>query len=123
MFNQNFLIMERTINPDEGKILWKKTDGTFRLPDRRLVRKGDTFWARLEDIPIPFRDTIVPVTQEGADQVNGIPAEKIEAVETVYTKLKRDNGNWWDIIDKQGKVVNEKALREEQADDYLNALK
>jgi len=109
-------------SPEEGKILWRKTNGTFRLPDRRLVKAGDTFWATLEEIPVPFRDTIVPANQEAVDRVQGTPPEKIKVEKLLYTKSKRDNSQWWDIFDPQGKVVNEKALREEQADEYLKSL-
>jgi len=118
--------MERTkdpSDPNEGKLLWRKTAGTFRLPDRRIIRAGDTFWASLEEIPVSFRDTIVAVDQGEYDIVTGaVPAEKIEAVKLTYTKQKREEGNWWDILDGQGKIINEKALREDQADDYLKSL-
>jgi len=114
--------MERTKVPNDGKILWRKTAGTFRLPDRRIVRAGDTFWATVEEIPVAFRDTIVPANQEAEDKIKGIPPEKIEAVKPVYVKKKRENSNWFDIFDAQDKQVNEKALREEQADEYLKSL-
>jgi len=120
--------MERTKIPTEikipvdKKILWKKTTGTFRLPDRRLIKAGQTFLAALEDIPAAFRDTIMPVDPASLAELENkeIP---LPPIVPSYRKEKRGESNWWNVVDGEGKVLNEKALREEQADDYLNSLK
>lgn len=113
--------MERTKRINDGSILWKKLSGTIRLPDRRLIRAGQTFWAHPEDIPMPFRDTIVPVTGEVPDGGRK-PVEKVHVVKSTYKKVRRGDSNWWNIVDNQGKQINEKALREDQADEYLKSL-
>lgn len=119
--------MERTKKPNEGKILWLKTDGTFRLPDRRLIRRGETFWASLDEIPVNFRDTIKPVNPKDLEALEKAAEptkpKDIEGEVAEFIIKERESPNWYDIIDSQGKVVNTKALRHDQALEQLEALK
>jgi hypothetical protein len=117
-------ILKTPALPDNvGKIQWKKIGGGFlRLPNR-IIKPKDIFWASPNEIPKAFRDQVVPLNQKDLETGSDKPAEEIiPKVKVVYTKKQRPNTNWYDIFDSQEKRVNEKALREDQVDDYLNAL-
>jgi len=121
--------MERTKNapPPEpradGKIRWRKEGrGVFRLKNH-IYRPGEIFWAHPNEISLQFRDLIKPVDGLPADVTSEtMPVKEELVIKPAYTKVKRDSSNFWDIFDGEGKQVNEKALREEQADDYLESL-
>lgn len=131
--------------PGEGKIKWKKHGrGFFRLPNL-IIKPNDVFWAHPDQIPKAFRDTIIPVNhldlkEDKPPQVKTdtparrehlqrrranapVKQEDLVAVKPVYTKVSRGEGNpWFDIFDANGKKLNEKALRSEQADEYMKSL-
>jgi hypothetical protein len=106
-----------------GKIQWKKMGGGFlRLPNR-IIKPGDIFWASINEIPSAFRDQIIPLDINDLKKGEDKPAEEIiPEVVSLYTKVQRPDTNWYDIFDAQNKRVNEKALREDQVDDYLKSL-
>jgi hypothetical protein len=119
--------MERTkstepaIRPD-GKIRWKKEGrGVFRLKNH-IYRPGEIFWARPDEISPQFRDLIKPVDVEAETILASAPVKEELVIKPAYSKVKRESSNFWDILDGEGKQVNEKALREEQADEYLESL-
>ena len=106
----------------DGKIRWvKEGRGVFRLKNH-IYRPGEVFWAHPNEISSQFRDLIKPVDPLPVEP----PVEDSVAnqliVKSAYTKVKRESSNFWDIFDGEGKQLNEKALREEQADDYLISL-
>lgn len=131
--------------PGEGKIKWKKHGrGFFRLPNL-IIKPNDVFWARPDQISKAFRDTIIPVNhldlkEDKPPQVKTdtparrehlqrrranapVKQEDLVGVKPVYTKVSRGEGNpWFDIFDANGKKLNEKALRSEQADEYMKSL-
>lgn len=144
--------MKRIIGtPGEGKIQWKKLGrGFFRLPNR-IIKPGDVFWARPNEIPQAFRDTIVPVdpkelkeqpktpTRSGQTIVdvrqarkmvrrNPIPEEKkveeiTDAIKPKYTIIPKTEGStWYDIFDGKGKKINVKALSLDKAEEFKKSL-
>jgi len=115
--------MERTKRTTkEGEIQWRKMGGGFLHLPNRIIKPGDVFFARPADIPKAFRDTVIPLDKEELRSVEENPVELILVNKPEYTKVKREGSNWWDIVDAQGKVINEKALREPQAEEYLQSL-
>lgn len=120
--------MERTkssvnvkITPD-GKIRWRKEGrGVFRLRNH-IYRPGEIFWAHPNEISLQFRDLIKPVDGTVEELTSVIPVNEELVIKPAFTKKKREDSSFWDIFDGEGKQVNEKALRSEQADDYLESL-
>ena len=119
--------MERTrstVTPEaraDGKIRFKKEGrGVFRHRGH-IYRPGEIFWAHPNEISVQFRDLIKPVDGP-ITEVEKVPVPEVLVIKPAYTKVKRDSSNFWDIFDGEGKQVNEKALREEQADEYLKSL-
>jgi hypothetical protein len=106
----------------DGKIRFRKEGrGVFRHRGH-IYRPGEIFWAHPSEISMQFRDMIKPVDPAELP-VDGLVDVKEELViKPAYTKVKRETSEFWDIFDGEGKQVNEKALRKEQADEYLESL-
>jgi len=119
--------MERSRGPvnevrPDGKIRWRKEGrGIFRLKNH-IYRPREIFWARPDEISQQFRDLIKPVDSIPAERPIDDPVDLKFVIKPAYTKVKRETSNFWDIFDGQGKQINEKALREDQADEYLESL-
>lgn len=110
---------------EKGVVLWVKTGGGSFVADingrRRTIKPGQQFSARLEDIPEAFRDTVVPV--DGAElKVAEAEVEPVDVAKLEYTISPR-GGNWFDVLDSNGKQVNEKSLRKDAAEELISSLK
>ena len=109
--------MERTTNPT-GVIRWKKIGGGGFYFRNHIIKPGQIFTARPEDIPKAFRDTVIPL-----DEIVEVPEVPVVVTKTTYTKQPRGKSKlWFDVIDDKGKVLNEKALKEDVADQLINDL-
>lgn len=117
--------MERTKKNDPEKLRWKKVGGgslRIRLEGRdRIIKPGQKFNARVEDIPEAFRDVVIPVDEGEYKEAVG-KSEVVEgAVKPEYFAQHRGAG-WYNILDADGKKVNEKALKREEADAMIAKL-
>lgn len=116
----------------EGYVLFvKQGGGTFRMvnPDR-IIKPNQRFWARPDDIPEAFRDLVIPVDEETAKAYRENtkvqketgklppPEEKVET--TDYTLQRR--GAYYYVLDGDGKQVNEKGMKREEAENLINSL-
>jgi hypothetical protein len=118
--------MERTTNVDPEAIKWKKIGGgSFHatINGRQVIIKpGQVFFAKEEEIPSGVRDLVVPVDPVGVQKkVVEQEAKVAEAIKPVYN-LQHRGGGWFDIVDADGKVQNEKALKKEDAEMELKLL-
>ena len=103
--------MERT------KIRWKNTGrGNLTLADRRVIRAGEIFVAAESEISKAFRDVIKPV-----DPIPVVAEPVIVAAKITY-ELKHRGAGWWDVVNQNGKVVNEKAMKKADAEEMKNSL-
>jgi hypothetical protein len=117
--------MERTKKNEPEKIRWRKTGGgslRIRLDGKdRIIKPGQKFSARVEDIPEAFRDTVLPLDEGEYKEVVG-KSEKVEgAVKPEYFAQHR-GGGWYNIVDANGKKVNEGALKREEAEAMIAKL-
>ena len=114
--------MERTKKAKVASelITWKKMGGGSFLMKNRIIKPGQVFQATLEDIPEGFRDVIVPVDPAEA-KVASPEVDIVEAVVLQYFLRKRSAG-YFDVVDIDGKVQNEKALREGPAEELIKSL-
>jgi len=99
--------------------------GTFRLRTGKIVKPMERFLAYEDDISPEHRDLIHKL--DGSDY--GAEAEEVEAeAEEVtneqgeYYKQERETKGWFDVFDPQEGRVNEKALRENTADAWIESL-
>ncbi len=98
-----------------GKIRWINKGGTLRLLSKKVIQRGTKFLALPSEIPEAFRDVVVPL-----DPIPRDDADEEAAVDT-YSLKERDNG-LFDVIDANGKVVNDKPMKELEAKEVLSRL-
>ena len=108
------------------KFLWKKIGaGSFRMANLKYIKPGQIFEATEEEIPVAFRDLIVRV--DGDASPSPVEVEKklddVAKEASEYTLKARGGGGWYDVVDINGKVVNEKALKQDAALELINTLK
>lgn len=125
------------------KIWWKKIGGgSFYLGGNKIIKPGQVFFAYEEDIPKTMRDIVIhadpPVKKPTEAETKKAEEKKKKgkkAVSTLEKELEEfekeqfdseDNkgmyyldeagGDKWNIIDWNGKVVNEKPLTKKAAE-------
>lgn len=119
--------MERTQESNTGVIQWRKLGGGSFVATingrAKIIKPNETFFARPDEIPTSFKDLIVPVdpTELSVKQVE----EKVEVEKATAPKfeLRHRGGGWWNVVDEDGKIFNEKALKREEAEELLESLK
>lgn len=111
--------MERTLEQEgDGTILWKKKGGGAFILGRRMIKPGQTFRAKLEEIPLAFRDLVIPL-----ESIEEKPTSPLEVVKPVYTlKPRGKSKSLFDVVDGNGKVLNEKALQKNVAENLIEDL-
>lgn len=103
---------------EDTRIRWKKVGGGSFRWNRRIIKSGEVFLANVEDIPKGFRDQIIPL-----DSIKEKVATPIVAVKSVYEiKSRGKSKSLFDVVDGNGKVLNEKALSKEVADKLVKDL-
>jgi len=82
----------------------------------KIIKPGQVFEAFEDEIPVGFRDVIIPLEP--------IPAKEevhVEPVPPEYTLKHRSGGYYW-IVDSNGKTMNEEALKKEEAEELIEKL-
>ncbi len=98
------------------RIKWKKIGGgTFRMASGKIIKPNQEFMAVPEEIPEAFRDVIRPLEYVPE------PVEVSATTPQTYEIVHRSYG-WYNIIDSQGKKVNEKSLRKAEAEAMVEQL-
>lgn len=134
--------MKRT-ELEQGTSRWKKTGGgSLRIKisgKKRIIKPGEVFTAKEHEIPAGFRDVIIPLDTEvkiipvpvpvpapakevKEEVVAEVPEAPVEPTVLVYSIQARSGGGYFDVVDKDGKVQNDKAMREAPAKELLKAL-
>lgn len=109
-------IREVEQDPDEGKVKWRKTGGgSFRTRNGKIIKPNQVFMAHPDDIPEGFRDVIVPVHPED-------PSFKPEKPRNPKYEIVSGTLGWYNVIDENGKQMNEKQLRQDKAEELVESL-
>ncbi len=109
--------MKRTPNIP-GMIRWiKKGGGSFVLNNRH-IKQGQIFDARLEDIPEAFRDVVVQLDKEVKETLPVVP---VQSLKVEYFVKYRGSG-YYNVVDSNDKIQNEKALRKDAAEALIVSL-
>jgi hypothetical protein len=101
----------------DGQVWWKNNGGTFRMGKNRIIKPGEKFLAHPDQISQAFRDVIVPIQRNLEDQVPvkvNIPKYEIQP---------NEEEGFFDIVNEEGKILNEKPLEETVAKQLLEDLK
>jgi hypothetical protein len=108
-------------NPNDGKILWKKVGGGSFALGGRLIKPGQIFRAKLEEIPKGFRDVVV--AQEEIQQEMPIEEKPIVPVNPVYKIVPRGRStSLFNVVDADDKPLNDKGLTKEIAEKLVSDL-
>lgn len=132
IFNKKILIMERTKNKIGNNLgdrkSWKKVGGgDARLVingRNRIIKPNEVFDAFEDEVPSAFRDVIICLN----GNVSGKPTNKPETIVNVdvtpitYTKEATEVEGLFNIKNSLGKIVNQKPITEEKADQFINDL-
>lgn len=109
--------MERAV-PSNDVIRWKKIGGGGFYFKNRIIKPGQVFTAKASEIPASFRDLCIPL-----DEIKPAPVIPVKVTPAEYKISPRGKGKtWFDVIDKNGKAINEKALSKEVAEKLVDDL-
>jgi hypothetical protein len=99
---------------------WKNIGNTFHWFERKkIIKPGEIFQATEDDIPTAFRDILIKV--DGSSLPN--PEVPIPGAVTEYTiKPRGKSTSLFDVVNGAGKVLNEKGLTKEKAEQLLADL-
>lgn len=101
----------------EVAIKWKNLGGTFRMREgKKIVKPNEVFDAFPHEIPQAFRDCIKPVDAQEPSK-----ADIIQVVSSSY-EIKSKGPGLYNVVDGQGKVINEKGLSVQAAKELLETL-
>ncbi len=113
--------MERTVKP-AGKLQWRKIGGgSLRIFPNKIIKPNERFFAFPHEIPDAFRDTVICLDEQRLNEQEQKARKELEKPEQLFT-LKHKGGGRYDIVDEDGKALNEKALKKAEAEELLKAL-
>jgi hypothetical protein len=95
---------------------WKKVGGGALHFKGHIIKPGQILIAKESEIPQAFKNSLLLM-----DKATGHPMEKVEKVKTNY-KLEHRGSGWYDVVDDNGKPINEKAMKQSEAEQLLNNL-
>lgn len=107
----------------EKKQWIKQGGGTFRMKNGRIIKPMQKFSALESEIPEAFRDTIKELPLQTVTIIDNQKQEISDKdVNTPELQIQERSPGWFDVIDKDGKKVNEQALKEPEAEAMIEAL-
>jgi len=104
--------MERTKGKENDKERFRKIGGGSLRIGGKIIKPNQVFLAYPHEISEAFRDVVTPL-----DSNTFVKEEekKVDSKKHEYILKARGVGGWYDVIDSNGKVKNEKALKREAA--------
>lgn len=117
----------------------KLGEGTLRLRNGRRIKPNEVFTADEADIPKAFAKAIVKwdgvpkqavrqrvsekqVKQEVPKRSNVPKQEEAAKQAAIYTLVERDVEGWFDVVNQEGKPINDKGLRKHKAEAMIEEL-
>lgn len=99
----------------DGKVRFRKIGGGSFVLGKRRVKPNETFFAFPHEIPKEFRDVIIPLEEIPEETAKG----KVVSVKPEYRLQRRGTTTWYDVVNENDKVMNEKALHRNDALDLI----
>lgn len=111
--------MERTkkaevVIEEDNRIMYKKVGGGSMRILGKIIKPGERFKADPADIPPAFRDLCLPL-----EEVKEKQPVKLDITKSAYKLQQKGTGAWFDVVDANGKVINEKGLKKEIAEKLI----
>ena len=115
--------MERTKkNIKEGQVEFLKLGkGTLTLYDGRIIQGGQRFFAYPEEISPAFRDS-VELVSESKETKEIFQSDGVVKPTEPQFKIKLLSPGWYDVVNEDGKAINENKLRKPQAEALVEDL-
>ena len=113
---------------DDGRIWWRKVNGDSSILNingrDKYVKLNERFKARADEIPAAFRDQIVPLQDIPAPVVEKPVQGKIPvySLRPIVQESGMEGEEMFDIVNEQGKKINDIGLSKEVAYQLLNDL-
>lgn len=101
----------------ETPIRWRKIGGGSFILNNRFIKPGQVFTAKASEIPFAFRDLVIPLDKLPDPDVNLLIKKQVNYVITPVADTDTYN-----IVDKQGKILNEAPMSKEEAESFLTVL-
>lgn len=121
--------MERTNKKGKTLTKYRKVGGGSLRFKNRIIKPGQEFNADPDEIPTAFLDTLEVLgevkgtVKSGKSKDKGKKDKKSAGKKNEYTKVPvEDEEGMFNLVDKNGKVLNEEPLSEEAADEFLASL-
>lgn len=119
--------MERTKKvggQEEQKPSWRKIGGGSLRIGNRIIKPGQTFTAWPDEIKPAFRSLVIPVSGDASfDDAKAKEVSPTAGVKPVYKIQPHGKSLFlFDIVDANGKVLNEKSLKKEVAEKLIADL-
>jgi hypothetical protein len=107
------------VEAPDRRIYWKKIGKGSLHIGRRIIKPGEKFLATPDEIPQAFRDVIIPL-----EDIVEVSTEENVVVKTMtYQKqANKENAELWDVVNEEGKIINETGLSLDQVTRFLKAL-
>lgn len=131
---------EKKAIPEGMKCFKKKGGGSHRFPNR-IIKSGQAFWCYPDAISDAFKDTVVETAADykavvisdtgslpkakpakKAKQDDIVKFEMVKAKDEEGNPIKKGNSNLYNIVDGDGKAMNDAPLRKGKAAELLETL-
>ena len=102
----------------DGKIWWKKIGGGSLRLHGKMIKPEERFRAHPDDIPVSVRDIVVPLEELPEES-----AKPVTVAKSLFTMQPRGKSKTlFDVVDTNGKVLNEKPLAKAVAEKLISDL-
>jgi hypothetical protein len=106
---------------EPAKLHWKKLGGGVLRLKGQIIKPNQEFWAYAEDIPVSFLDCIVCLDDSKLQEAKVAEKKIAETPEELFT-LKRTKGGLYNVLNANGKAINEEPFEKEDAQELKTAL-
>ena len=112
---------------EETRLRWKKIGGgSLRITlggKKKIIKPGEVFLAHESELPVAFMDSLQCLASETEKKINKEIVAKQNAVPAIY-ELQEAEGtdDLWNVVNPEGKAINEKPLDIDAANELLNSL-
>jgi len=107
--------------PLDTRLRWQKIGGGSLRWRNKIIKPNEVFLAHREDLPHSFMDCLICLDSEVIQKEKIAVQEKASAPPVLY-KLIELQDNLWDVVNEEGKAINENPLDIAQAEALLATL-
>jgi hypothetical protein len=100
---------------------WKKLGGgSLRLPNK-IIKPGEVFTSTKEALPVAFLDSLQCLDEVSMQEYEAKKALFVKQAEIIYSLKETEDGKW-NVVNPEGKPINDQPLSKVSAEELLSAL-